>query len=294
MDYTGKQIGNILILKRADGDIETAKTLREINNKIGYDPKYECQCLLCNKVFISSIGSIKRRVNKNCGCNKLQYDLINKKFGKLTVIKKVGLSSHNEMLWECICECGEKTTKTSYSLRNDKNPKCKTCSNKEIGDKNRKYIIFSKRLHEMFVNMKTRCYNEKSKSYYLYGGRGIKVCKEWINNYSAFQDWALNNGYKDNLTLDRMDNNGDYEPDNCRFVDRRVQANNRKSNLNLIYQNREDTLANWCRKLKLCYSKVQYRLYNGMTLTEIVEEGKCCVDNKNGHKGEVAQKETTA
>lgn len=274
MDYTGKQIGNILILKRAEGDIENARNLRKINKKLGYDPKYECKCLLCNKIFTASIGSIKSRINKNCGCNKLHYDLLGKKFGKLKVIKKVGLNLHNEMLWECECECGERIIKTSYLLRNDKNPKCKKCANKQIGDKNRKYIIYSKRLHECYVNMKTRCYNQNSKSYYLYGMRGIKVCDEWKNNYSLFQDWALKNGYEENLTLDRINNNGNYCPENCRWVDRIIQANNRKSNLYLTFNGVTDTLANWCRTLKLNYKKVQDRLYKNMTLEQIVQEGK--------------------
>lgn len=142
MNYSGKQIGDILIIDRVKGDIEAGNKFRSINNR-GYSPKYNCKCLLCNNNFISNIDSIKRRLNKNCGCNRLQYNLLNRKFGKLLVVEKLQRNKHNELVWLCKCDCGEYIQKTSYALRNEEYPQCKTCAKKQIGEKKSKvYIIF--------------------------------------------------------------------------------------------------------------------------------------------------------
>ena len=270
MDYTGKQIGDIKILKRATGDLEKAQEFVKKGKKGGYSPRYECECLLCGKIFEISIAHIKSKVHKNCGCEKLQYNLKGKRFDKLTVIKKIGLNKHNEILWECVCDCGEKILKTSFALRTSNNNQCKKCANNQIALKNKKYELYSIRLRKIYTNMKSRCYNPNVKSYHLYGERGIKVCDEWLHSYITFQNWAVKNGYKEDLTIDRIDNNGNYEPNNCRWVDRRVQANNRKSNFYITFNNKTDTLANWCNKLNLVYHKVQHKLYKGISFEDIV------------------------
>lgn len=134
------------------------------------------------------------------------------------------------------------------------------------------------RLSEIFRSMKKRCYYTKHNHYDSYGGRGIKLCDEWndrtiirisgiayTKGWLAFKKWALENGYKDNLTIDRIDYNGNYEPLNCRWVTRLVQANNCRSNKYITYEGKTQSLADWCRELGVNYSLISNRINKGWT-----------------------------
>ena len=271
MDYSGFVFGDIKVLKRADGDLERVRNSLKEKGRT-QSPKYECKCLLCGKIFVADIYSIKNRKNKNCGCEKMKYNLKGKRFGSLTAINPLCKNAHGEMIWECLCDCGTICQKTSYALRHNDKISCPNCRNKKISEKNRKYIIENKRIKEAYVNMKTRCYNPKSLSYKTYGARGITVCDEWKKSYSAFQAWALSNGYSDDLTIDRINNDGNYEPSNCRWVSRTEQCNNRTSSRYLFLKEEKDTLANWSRRLKIPYAFIQYRADRGKDLEQIIYE----------------------
>ena len=107
--------------------------------------------------------------------------------------------------------------------------------------------------------MKKRCYNPHDARYDRYGGRGITVCDEWRNDFKAFYKWALENGYADNLTIDRIDNNKGYFPDNCRWADAETQCRNRVSNINITIGNATKTLTEWCEIFELDYSTIHAR-----------------------------------
>lgn len=107
------------------------------------------------------------------------------------------------------------------------------------------------RLYAIWDNMKARCYNKNSSDYPRYGGRGVFVCDEWIQSYKAFSDWAKENGYAENLTLDRIENNKGYCPSNCRWVDRKVQANNTRNCVFYTYNGEVHTLAEWADIVKI-------------------------------------------
>jgi hypothetical protein len=126
--------------------------------------------------------------------------------------------------------------------------------------------------------MKKRCYYTKCNRYNYYGGRGIKLCDEWndrtiirisgigyTKGFLAFKKWALENGYQDNLSIDRIDVNGNYEPSNCRWVTKRVQANNCRNNKYITYKGKTQSMADWCRELGLDYVLMQQRFYKGWT-----------------------------
>lgn len=265
-DYTGKTIRDIYIIKRNEENLQKAK-----NKKSGVDPVYDCKCLLCGKEFSRRISAIKRNVYGNCGCKSLQYDLEGKKFGLLTVIKPIGLNARKEKIWECVCECGEVVHRTSYSLRKIIKTGCKNCQNKIVGEKNRKGHHYSKRLFECWVNMKTRATNKNQDVNNRYVNRGITICDDWAKNYYSFENWALENGYEENLTLDRIDNNKGYEPNNCKWSNKTQQANNRRTNKIIEYKGKKDTLANWCRNLNVKYSKIQYLLSKGISMEKALE-----------------------
>jgi hypothetical protein len=118
--------------------------------------------------------------------------------------------------------------------------------------------------------MKKRCYYEKSDNYKNYGERGIKVCPEWENDFEAFYDWSIENGYSDELTIDRKDNDKGYSPDNCRWVTYTVQANNTSSNSLYTYNNETHTLAEWAKIFNIDYSKFYYRIKSGWDFEEVI------------------------
>lgn len=118
-------------------------------------------------------------------------------------------------------------------------------------------------LKRRLQKMKERCYNPNSKSYHRYGGRGIKVCDEWLNDHDAFVQWALENGYSDGLAIDRIDNNGDYCPENCRFVTLKKNNQNRCTSKLYTYKGKTQNLMEWCNELSLSYTTVLMRIRRG-------------------------------
>lgn len=144
------------------------------------------------------------------------------KFGKLTVLKRLKNCKHGKSRWLCICECGNKTTPNGSDL---KKGKVKSC-----GCTQRKHGLSKSRLYVIWYHMKRRCYNSNSTSYPWYGKRGIKVCDEWLDDFIAFREWALKNGYRDNLEIDRINVNENYSPQNCKWTDRVNQVRNQRIN----------------------------------------------------------------
>lgn len=116
------------------------------------------------------------------------------------------------------------------------------------------------RLYNIYQGMTKRCYYPDNQNYKYYGGRGIVICNEWKSNFSAFKKWALENGYQDNLTIDRINTNGNYEPSNCRWVSMKEQCNNRTSNHLITYKGKTQNLKQWCEELNLNYGIMESRI----------------------------------
>lgn len=154
-------------------------------------------------------------------------DITGEKFNRLLVIKKSHIDNDNFIVWECKCDCGNIVFARAYPLKHGAIKSC-GCLNNELRSERVKTHGLSKLpIYMIWKAMKSRCYRKSDKRYLRYGGRGIIVCDEWLNDPEQFIKWAYDNGYKKGLTLDRKENDGNYTPDNCRFIS--IAKNNRNS-----------------------------------------------------------------
>jgi hypothetical protein len=193
-------------------------------------------------------------------------NMIGEHYGRLEVISLCNeTTTGGRRLWLCKCECGNFTKATRSHLINGGAKSC-GCMRKECSEKlaasQRKHGMFGKRIYTIWQQMKDRCYNQNNNGYKDYGGRGIKVCNEWHNSTNFFE-WALANGYNDNLTIDRIDVNGNYEPSNCRWVTMKVQDRNRRNTIFITFNGETKSLAEWCEIRGLPYGRTQKRYYKG-------------------------------
>lgn len=181
-------------------------------------------------------------------------DLTGQKFGRLTVIKKVGSNKYNRTLWLCKCECGNETITNALSLKTGNTKSCGCLQKKHIsqlGKASATHGLHNTRIYRIWKNIHQRCYNSNSPAYKYYGARGIKMCEEWNNNFLNFYDWSMQNEYTDSLTIDRIDVNKGYEPSNCRWITQAKQMRNTRTNKFITFNNETHCIAEWAEILKI-------------------------------------------
>jgi hypothetical protein len=190
-------------------------------------------------------------------------DLTGTRFGKLTVIKRSeNVSGCNNSRWLCKCDCGKAVVVRSNNLHSGNTNSC-GCFQKEQSSRAKKTHGETKtRLYRIWALMINRCKNPNAADRKNYSERGISICPEW-NNYQMFKDWSTKNGYKDGITIDRIDNNGNYEPSNCRWTTPKVQQNNRRNNVRIEYDGNTHTLAEWAELYKIPYKTFWARINRG-------------------------------
>lgn len=222
-----------------------------------------------------------------------KQDIIGKRFGRLTVIE-YSHTENNRTYWKCRCDCGNIVIRRRKELSAGNTKSC-GCLNREraaehmreVGKKYWKNGLIearkaenhgnyvhgqrNTRLYTIWIGMKQRCFNPNSRAYKYYGNRGIVVCDEWKDNFQAFYDWAMNNGYADNLSIDRKDVNGNYEPSNCRWATEIEQQNNKSDNHIIEYKGASKTMWQWAGEKGISYYALCSRLKKGWSIEKALE-----------------------
>lgn len=200
-------------------------------------------------------------------------DLTGQRFGRLTVLYRKDTfkkSGKKETAYICRCDCGKITHPFAYALKSGNTQSC-GCKSLENRVKARTtHHKVGTRIYRIWRGMKTRCENSNDYHFEYYGSRGIKVCEEW-QSFEPFYDWATNNGYTEKLTLERIDNNGDYEPSNCRWATIKEQCNNRRTSRVITHNNVSHTLSEWAEIANMQPGTLAYRLKSGWDMEKALK-----------------------
>jgi hypothetical protein len=200
----------------------------------------------------------------------IEQDITGQRFGSLTAIRK-DTTSKKVNRWIFRCDCGTEKSINKYSVLRGLSTSCGCYANQKRIERNTKHGLFKteKRLYGCWQDMKNRCYNPHRKKYRIYGARGITVCDAWKNDFMCFYNWAKSNGYADNLTLDRIDVNGNYCPENCRWATVKEQCNNTRRNHKITLNGITKNLVEWLKDFNMRSSSYHYRVHKGLTDNQI-------------------------
>lgn len=262
-DLVGKTFGYLTVLQRySDGDGKK---------------KWLCKCI-CGREVVVIDGNLKTGNSIRCGnrdCPSKYKDISNQRFGKLVAqeylgLKQISKDGRRASCWLCKCDCGNTTEVTYHNLISGHTKSC-GCLHKEVVSKN-SYRHGDSRtiLYRRYIGMKDRCYNQNATEYDQYGGRGIRVCDEWFNDYTSFKRWSLDNGFRKELSIDRINVNGNYEPKNCRWATTKEQAENRQNNHIVRYNGKEYILTRIASEHNICVNTFRYRLEMGWDADKII------------------------
>lgn len=203
-------------------------------------------------------------------------DMTGKRFGRWTVLERDCLEKRNAY-WICRCDCGNYGIVRGDELRDGRSGSC-GCLHSEImheklADMRKQgmgctHRLSNARLFNIWSQMKARCYNKNAPNYHNYGGRGIAICEEWLADFQSFYDWAVSNGYSDDLTIDRINNNGNYEPSNCRWATNTEQGENRRTSVILTYNGESHCINEWARITGIPAHVIAKRIKKGWSVEQ--------------------------
>lgn len=177
-------------------------------------------------------------------------------------------------MWRCLCDCGKEVTIRGKCLTSGVSKSCGCLSKESVSTRMSKHMGFGTRLYAVWNSMRQRCNNTRHYAYQNYGGRGISICTEW-DDFSVFRDWAISTGYDEKakrgtLTIDRIDVNGNYTPENCRWVNMRTQTNNRRETVRISYNGEDRPLTEWADIVGVKYCTLWKRYKKGLAPEEIL------------------------
>lgn len=254
--------------------------LEKLNERTADDRMlYLCKCSCGNEVKkpITGILGIKE---PSCGCvqREVKIEMVGKRFGRWTVIERVD-KDVDGTYWLCRCDCGTERVVNGRGLRTGKSVSC-GCYAREVTSRRMKNLTpeekmkFARythrqsdsRLYCIWWGMRERCYRPSKAEYKYYGGRGITICDEWLEDFMNFYNWAMANGYEDHLSIDRIDVNGNYCPENCRWATHKEQCNNRRQNRFLKFNGETHTVKEWADIIGINVVTLRGRLRTGWSV----------------------------
>lgn len=211
-------------------------------------------------------------------------DITGKKYGRLTVVSYAGLTKDKKAQWNCVCECGNEKTVRAAGLKSGDVRSCgclakeawREVRGKQVGEDSSRYKhgLSKSRINSIYREIKGRCNCTSNPAYPRYGGRGIKMCEEWEMDFMAFYQWSMDHGYSDNLTIDRIDNDKGYSPDNCRWSTWNEQENNRSNNARIEYLGETHTISEWGDILGIRKGLLYKRHRKGMPPEKMFYKGR--------------------
>ena len=275
IDLTGQRFGRIVVIEKADSKVTPNGTVKTV---------WRCRCD-CGNVVERYSQDLRKVPVPSCGCLKREetsrrklIDLTGRRFGKLVVIERAE-NVGKRIKWKCQCDCGKQTVVYGENLVKGHTTSCGCYRDDMRGKLHHKHGMKHARIYTVWCKVKDRCYQPSNSSYPRYGGRGITMCDEWRDDPMSFINWSYENGYDENAgygecTLDRIDNSKGYCPENCRWVDEKTQANNRRSNLLIAHNGETKTLAQWRDHFGMTQSKAYYHLVTkGRSIQELIDKG---------------------
>lgn len=193
-------------------------------------------------------------------------------YGRLTAIKMAEPGKRGQTRWVFQCECGNTITTDAIDVKKGKTKSCRCLCTESFVDRNTKHGMCHTRLYGIYIGMKQRCNNPDNEAYKNYGKRGIKICDEWLRSPFSFFEWALSNGYAENLSIERKDNNGNYEPGNCVWATMPEQSRNKRSNVFITIGGATKILGDWAKEFGVNQWRVAARIRNGWDPIDALRE----------------------
>ena len=224
-----------------------------------------CKCDCGNTTYLDAYR-LKSGHTKSCGCLNNPTDLIGMRFGNFVVIEKLS-GSGNQKKWKCKCDCGNERACYQTNLIRGTSTSCGCLRSYYAKQSRNCHGESTSILYKKWTSMKTRCFNKNNPTYKSYGGRGITICKEWLD-FWTFREWAYEKGYKDGLSIERIDVNGNYCPENCCWIEVSEQANNKRRSAFIEYGGKRQTASQWAKELGVGKDTITYRVRAGWTPEE--------------------------
>lgn len=276
IDLTWQRFGRLVVVERAETRVSPCKSKSTM---------WRCKCD-CGNVVDRSLSNLKGTPVPSCGCYKSERtsarklnDLVGRRFGRLVVTERAENAPSGLTRWKCKCDCGNECIVIANNLMRNHTTSCGCFKDESRISVHTKHGLSDTRIYGVYGKIKARCYNENNPSYPRYGGRGITMCDEWKNDPEAFCEWAYAHNYREDAdygecTVDRIDNNEGYSPENCRIADEKTQANNRRSNLIIEHNGEKKTLAQW----RDYFGMTQWQAYKNFvvykrSVQDVIENG---------------------